>query len=48
MVTLEALWTLTADNKIPISESLKWGNVGMNMGVMLVSQHNKRDKAKSV
>ncbi|XP_041987382.1 uncharacterized protein LOC121739119 isoform X1 [Aricia agestis] len=30
-----------------ISESLKWGNIGMNMGVMLV-QNNGRAKAKSV
>ncbi|XP_059050765.1 uncharacterized protein LOC131845688 [Achroia grisella] len=31
-----------------ISESLKWGNIGMNMGVMLVSQNHAREKAKSV
>lgn len=31
-----------------VSESLKWGNIGMNMGVMLVSQNNARAKAKSV
>lgn len=33
---------------LQISESFKWGNVGMNMGVMLVSQNYAREKAKSV